>query len=1270
VGMNFGQAGLTFTGKDVSLQKSVDSISDSFNTLMGKVGKMADSSLGLGRKIQSGLGGALGRGRQMLGGFGSALDSMAQKALNPKIDSAFASMHATFNKSFGEITVGMKMSGKESSKWRRVIGSNAFALNADMAQTATHWSEFRKQGLDLTKVLGGKGLAGGIRYLIKFTSLFGVEGKQMALLASGLVKGFGFTQEQVKGLTADVFAMGKAFNVGREAIQQLPGIMKVLNEEMADFLKGATPKDIEAYTKSIIKMGIGFKEGLGTSMEDGTELAKNLFKTLMTERKNLIDKFRGMGDASLSPFIKILSEAKGPGAAFSAIMKDLPGFMGALHKTMKKAESSGGQMGITYQRLSGSLNKVIGPDATYLAKGNWAKAEGAMSSLDKIAMQTQGNILALTKAVNKSYKSGRTAGDSFTIMLQAQEARIKTLTRPLLNKWIKDQKKGFDKFYKGLKKVADKKGPLGELTKRLLLVHDVGISGMFTGMNGMMPMMAKTMTTMGPMLAAFAHMGMSLALIGKLLLPGGIILIGLAMFNKNIREKLLGGLKKAWEWISAKVPEYWPKLKKGIIALWGKAIEGVKWAMDVVSPMLVRLAQAIEKVDWGGLVMKVVGFLGRFFRSVFDAIFGTGGALDPDTSTAEGRFMAAGYRLFGAIGKGMLSAGVAVLQQVWNFFFDWSDGFKEGLASKGRLIGGVFVAALFFGGTRKLMIQGITGIISLVFRFLIAPILAIMGQFFAGMLARQGTYLAVSMGMEKASFAKRAGMAITYYVKQPLFAAAYYSKMAILAAGHYAKELALSAGHYAKVAAFAIGRFIAIQAAHLVMAVKMAAQWLLSLGPIGLLIAAMVAVGAAIGALIDNWGDVKEAALNTWDKITGKTMVSLDLASSASWKATSKQIEDAQRQENAALRLRQAEASYAQAAAESSSSSMVQAANIQIGAAEGAANKQASAQTDASGQVTMAIKSSAQSGSMAYMALGKSAIGSAITQIKAAKLVAQATHKNAEAIQTMADKLRAVQEMKAGTAIAVVDLKHELSGKTAAQKKAFRAAETKLRIDYMSLLGEMKVTGTLRQAMINKLNMGIADTFAEEKTIKGARGRFDKLIESMRRSTAQQQAGKAAQRLFKESGTQYSFDAGEYNSLVKRIQEKILEGGFKGRDISQIPVSELLAEKRKAKTAKKITLGKIGKTKIRKGAVGAGVAGLGTGAATAVEKREVVERTLSADTKAAMVDVGLQMKELAQSISDLSDFKIVITGDVGRFLSAVKTRLGRNVGINNPTLYD
>lgn len=805
--LSFLGLGFSFGGKDENLSKTLDNVSKKFDTVQRAFTALANGAKGLGSQVSTGLSRMNQAGGRALGGITGALDTMASRALNPKIDNAFSSMNAQFAKTWGEVTVGMNMTGKEANKWQRTIGSAAFALNADMGQTAKSWVEFRKQGVKLDELFGVKGMSGSIKTLIKVTSTFGMEGQQIALMASGLIKGFDFTEKKVRLLMGTVYRMGKAFNVGQEMMQEMPGILSTINKELADFGTPADRKNVDHYTQSIVKLSVGFKEALGMSAKDATATAKGLFGTLMGERRNLVDMFRGMG-GEFTEFSKALAEKGGVRKALMMVLQDPAKFMDKLREMAKKTAEQGGTMGVSFQRLVGVMNKTLGPDVTYAMKGNWDKASGAMSVLDKIATETTKNLKALTDAANKAYKSGRTEGDAFTIMLQSQEARIHKLSAPAMTKWIGEQKKGFDKFYGGLKEVADEKGPLGELTRRLLLVQRVGLSGLFSGLGGMGPMITKTVQEMGPMLAAFAHFGMALSSIKALLLPGGVILLGLAMFHKGAREKIMGTLEKVWAYVQKNVPKWIPMIRDGIAMLWQKAIEGVKWGMGVATPMLNRLASAIAGVDWGGIAMRIVTFVGKFFRGVFDAIFGTATS-GFDTSTVEGKFAKSGAAVIGALGRGMLTMLKVVLNQVYDFFFDWSDGLGSGMENKGKLLGGIFVTALFFGSTRKLALQGAWAMVRLVGTYLIAPILAMMGQFFLGMLAKQGTYLAVAAGTEKASYAKRLGMAITYHAKNLVFAAGAWAKRIVLEkiaqaslvaqkAYFYMRHLVMSAAFWAR----------------------------------------------------------------------------------------------------------------------------------------------------------------------------------------------------------------------------------------------------------------------------------------------------------------------------------------------------------------------------------------------------------------------------------------------------------------------------------------
>lgn len=723
-GFNFGGLGFTFFGKDVTLAKTLNTVSEGFQTVWAGLKNLAGNASRMTGRIAGSFKGLASRGRGLLGAVTGALDNMAQKALSPNIDNALSGTAAQFRKTWGEITVGMNLNTKEASRWKRTLSSAAYSLNSDWGEAAKSWAAFRTHGIKLTEAMGKKGMSAAAKTLIKITSTLGIEGKQLALIYSGLVKGFGFTTKRVRQLTDVVFSMGKKFNMGKQVIQGLPGIMDVLNKELAGFTKGMKPEDIEKFTHSIVKLGVGFKEGLGSSAEDALELSKNLFSTLAQETKGIQRMFIGMGDNSFSPIIKALAEKGGVHKAFQMIMADPAKFMGAIRKMTADTEKRGGKMSAGFLRLKTSITKALGSNVSFLATGkeSWDKASKSMKVLDKMLLNQKKLYGSLAKAAKKSYGDALSKGDHYQRMLVGFNMRLKKLSEPALNKWIKMQKKGFDDLMKklgGPKGLANKKGPVGELTRRLLLMQRVGLSGLFVGMKGLGPVIQMVVTNMGPLLSALAAAGVSLMFLGKLLMPGGILLLGLMLFNKNIREKVLSGLKMVWDYAREKLPAMWPKIKEGMITLWDKAIAGMNWLMDVVSPMMIRLADAIAGVDWGGLTLKVLSYAGKFFRGVFEAIFGGDEAVagvtagvDTSTNTAAGRFASAGKKLAGAIGKALKVVVLTIGKQIYKFFFDWSMGFEAGVEKKGKLIGGIFVMALFFGSTRRLLLRGLAGVAS------------------------------------------------------------------------------------------------------------------------------------------------------------------------------------------------------------------------------------------------------------------------------------------------------------------------------------------------------------------------------------------------------------------------------------------------------------------------------------------------------------------------------------------------------------------------------
>jgi hypothetical protein len=713
--LTFGGLGLAFFGEDKGLNKSLDSVTKGVDKVWGGLKNLADNVGKMGAKIGKSIAG-IGRGaRDMASKMGGVFDSLMSKALSPSIDNSFSSMYAQFNKTFGALTVGMDISSKEAGKWRGVISSTAHALNEDMAEAAKSWAAFRKHGIRLDKLFGARGMAGSMKALIKLTSLFGISGEELASTVSGLTKGFGFTETSVKSLMDRMFVMGKHFNMGKEAIKGMPGILESVNNELADWKKGATATDVENFMLMIVKTAGGVKEALGGSSEKALEFSKSIFQKLMASRRNFTKMMIGMGGEIGDLGQKLWQAGGDPKVLRELISANMPKFMEFLHKLGKTAKKTGEDSGASYGQLRQTLRETFGPDMVYLMEGNWGKAMESFKGLNEKLGKSQG---ALGSAMKKSFKSGRTAGEAYNLMLENQKARMHGLTNRYLPEFMKSSKQGFDMAYQKVKGLSEEKGPTGELTRRLLAVQRFGIGGLMVGMKGVSKetqllgtSMSGALQNMLPMISALGSMGINFGLIGKLLSPGGLILGGLLLFNDSIRAKVFEGVKKTFEYVQKNAPKWIPKVRQALIDMWGMAIKAVKWGMEIATPMMLKLADAISKVDWGGLAKKVIGFIGKFFRGVGNAVFG-GVAETAESTTTEGKFVSAGVKLVSAIGRGMMQAGRVVLDEIKSFFWDWSGGLENAMREKGKMIGSVFLVAMMFGKTRNLIIKNLAIILA------------------------------------------------------------------------------------------------------------------------------------------------------------------------------------------------------------------------------------------------------------------------------------------------------------------------------------------------------------------------------------------------------------------------------------------------------------------------------------------------------------------------------------------------------------------------------
>ena len=674
--LNFGGLGFEFEATDDGAEKIADNISDSVTKLWTNLKSGVPIVGKAGRAMSTGFAKMRGIGSRAMGGLALATASAIEQATDPKLSSSIDQMMAGFGKSFKAMTVGMNMTSKEAKKMQGVIGSAAYSLNEDMDGAARSWAAFRKQSVDLNKVLGSKGTAGAIKDLIKVTAVYEVEGEQLSNVISGHIKGFGFTEERVGALADKMVFLGKQYDIGREAIQAWPAIFESLNQELADFGRNATPEDIEQLTTSIIGLGAGLKESLGISGQEGIEMARNVFTTIMGERKNILQMARAMG-GEIGDFGMQLAEAGGNVQdMFAMIQADPLRFMSSLRELAKRAESHGGTMGVAFQRLSGQINESLGPGVTFAMRGNWDKFQESLSKIPGYLASPEARG-AFTKFAKHAHSTGRTMQDQWELTLENMRHRLMNISKPLKKEWVKTMTGGFKTTIDAIEELAKEDGPAGRLTKRLLLVKDVGLSGLIPELGKLAPLFGGALSSLVPFMTAFGAMGLSFAKVGKMGLAGGGIYV-LFKILKEGPEEAWRQFKELGDSLLKLADTVFPGVREQVLSLFGD-IEKVgvgEFVGKMFRNLGKKLGEYLRSVDWVKVGKTIASFLMEAFIVVGETIGGFfSGLFSADEVEKEAKQpLTAGFQ--GAITSALFSvlqgsAGIikGAFKKFWEYMF-------------------------------------------------------------------------------------------------------------------------------------------------------------------------------------------------------------------------------------------------------------------------------------------------------------------------------------------------------------------------------------------------------------------------------------------------------------------------------------------------------------------------------------------------------------------------------------------------------------------------
>lgn len=629
MGLNFDGIGMAIEADSKSAVKNVFAFKDSISSLWEGMSKAGSVAISAGKSITTGMGKFSNMASNAAGSITGMISGIASSASDPKLSAAFDAQFAAFDKSFSAMAAGMKLTEKEARNLKSV-GGIAFGLNADMDAAATSVVAFRKEHLDLVKILGAKSSKQAYKDLIKATSVYGVEGQQLAYTMAGLITRHKMTEESAGGLLDKITFIGKHFDTGTEAVKSLNASYESVTKSAAAYGRTLQPEEVDQLISSITMLGGAFGK-MGEAPEAGYEVARNLFEAMAGERDKLQGMFVGM-EGELGQVSTLMAEMGGDVTKVFTTMfsTDPTRMMDMLGELSVAAKERGGEFDTVYNRILMGLKEAgVDPAVLYGARGQWKNVAGDIEYLNANMDKAKG---AFVDTANAAYKTGLTAQDSWERFQGFMQSKWYKLSEGNVKAWTKNMKSNFNETYAVVSRMAADKGPLGAFTNKMLEFSRVGVTAFFPALGPIAPMFAQISQSMFPAMTALGSMGLRLGTIAKFFLPGAALFAGF----KLLKEGPEGAKKAFWDFFDSVNKAMGGKLdflKKGLLSFnlkdfikgVGEKIKSIPFdkIFGYLAAGFSKASEAVGSVDFAGIANSIIGAIGNIpFDKIGQALWG------------------------------------------------------------------------------------------------------------------------------------------------------------------------------------------------------------------------------------------------------------------------------------------------------------------------------------------------------------------------------------------------------------------------------------------------------------------------------------------------------------------------------------------------------------------------------------------------------------------------------------------------------------------------
>lgn len=476
--------------------------------------------------------------------------------------------------------------GAELKKFTREAAGMAAALNIDASTAGKAIYQFKWAGKELAAV--------GIRsakQVAKLQESGIVNTENLAKNMRRLREQFQFTDAGMGTFIGSLYELGKEAGDVPGAIDKAGQIIEVLGavtDKTGKLMRGV---ELEKFAASTVAASRGFY-AIYQDADKATEVATGLAKVIASNR----DQYQHLFDGTAEGYPEMLLNLERLGVrakdAFALMQEGPEGVMKGLAlmtKDLRKSGKTPEEIGATLSAVRGWMGKAFGDPAIAEAIEDFSArvSKADDKTLDAMAA-IKGATVDLGKLGDEAHTTGRTLDEEFSRIKEAGVMGFRAISRASAVAFVQATGKEFQRFNKKMAALGKEDGPLGDVVRKLSLMHQIGAYALIPEtLRPMAVLFGEIGTQIGPLLGALtpivggllpvlSDMGGPMALLsiasaalvvpltalglrfGQLLLEGKSVGQAFTQIGKDIQDFANGAVKQLGEsvdWVYGKFTE-------------------------------------------------------------------------------------------------------------------------------------------------------------------------------------------------------------------------------------------------------------------------------------------------------------------------------------------------------------------------------------------------------------------------------------------------------------------------------------------------------------------------------------------------------------------------------------------------------------------------------------------------------------------------------------------------------------------------------------------